>query len=328
MPAGPSYSFTPSGTVDYYGNPYHGAGTIPGAQQGGLMSILGYPGTRASVTGQPGPSGGSVQGAATGPAPAPAPAVASPDDLSFLSDQEAQLRALLGRTDTALNQGLTRNEDAYNTEVGNATTDKNRQVQGQTKAKLGAYDTINRNASTGYRSLAQIIGRASGTGSSAFRELLPDVIGKDTSSKRQAATNTFGENLSNIDTSFESVINDLLKQKKANEEDVRGGVEAQRQSINDQLARVAAQEALAKGGGYAEVKAAQSPFQEAINKSRDLVEGLFNTFRTPFTPPTVNPNLATYQTDRSVVNAQSSPDGGDATNPYAALLRKRLKGIA
>lgn len=250
----------------------------------------------------------------------------SADDISFLEDQAAQLRALLGRTDTGLSQGLTQNQDQYDQQVGGATADRAKQVVGQNTAKLGAYNQIDRNAGNGYRSLAQIIGRASGTGSSAFRDLLPNVIGKDTSSKRQAATTTYGTNLSNIDDSFQNVLADLLRQRKTNEESLRSGIETRRQDINGQLATNAGQTATAKGGGYAAVKAAQGPFQAAIDNSRNQVESFFNQLRTPYTPQAISPNLAAYTTDRATINTQNQ--GGDTSNPYSSLLRKKLTGAA
>jgi hypothetical protein len=249
----------------------------------------------------------------------------SVEDISFLNDQANQLRALLGRTDTALNQGLTRNNDEYNRNVGDAQGSHDSQVQDQNTQKLKAYDTINRNAGNSYHSLASIIGRAAGTGSSAFQELLPDVVGKDTSSKRQDVTNTNGQNISKIDTSFADVLADLLRQKKDNENTLRSGVETQRQDINGKLATNAGQVAQAKGGGFAAVKAAQTPFQAAIDNSRNAVESFFDTFRTPYTPKAVQANLADYTTDRSSVNAKTDP-AVDPTNPYSAILRKRLQG--
>jgi hypothetical protein len=269
--------------------------------------------------------GGDVLGDSTGPSGGGA-APTNPDDIAFLGDQAAQLRSLLGRTDTALSQGLTSNQDQYNQALGNATTQKDQQVQGQNQAKLSAYNTINQNAGNAYRSLAQIIGRAAGTGSSAFQDLLPNVIGKDTSSKRQAATDTYGQNLSNIDTSFNSTLADLLQQKKANEERLRSGIESQRQNIEGELATNAGQAAQAKGGGYAAVKAAQSPFQRQIENSRNAVESFFNQFRTPYTAQAQNPNLAAYTTDRTAINAGNQ--GQDTSDPYAAILRKRILGTA
>jgi hypothetical protein len=153
--------------------------------------------------------------------------------------------------------------------------------------------------------------------------LLPNVIGKDTSSKRFDTTNTYGQNLSNIDTSFEGVLADLLKQKKANEESVRTGVEGQKQDLNSKLAEVASKRAQARGGGFAQVQAARAPFDQAIENSRNTVESFFNQFRTPYQAQAINPNLAAYQVDRSAVNAPGQ--GGSADNPYASLLRKKLQ---
>lgn len=260
-------------------------------------------------------------------------------DMAFLDDQANQLRDLLGRTDVGLNQGLTRNNDEYNTQVGQANNSRDQQLAAygdqrvqQNRGKLDSYNTVNKNAGNGYRSLAQLIGRASGTGSSAFRELLPDVVGKDISSKRQDITDTYGQNLQGIDKaekqyglSFESVLADLMKQKRDNENNLRSGIEGQRQGINAQLAQTEGQKAQARGGNYAAVKAAQQPFQQAINSSRDQVQNFFDQYRTPYTARqavAAAPELSQYQIDRSNVNAQAQP-GVDPNNPYASLLRRR-----
>lgn len=319
-----------------------------------LLTGRNQPGLAAPIFSYNNASGG-LQGAATEAAPtysAPsggggtsAAAQGTADDIAYLNDQASQLRALLGRTDTGLSQGLAKNEDQYNSQVGGANADKERQYAnyadqrvGQNQNKLSTYDTINKNAGNGYRSLAQIIGRASGTGSSAFQDLLPDVVGKDTSSKRQAATDTFGRNLQGIDKaqgqydiSFGDVLSDLVRQKKANEDSLRTGIEGERQGINNQLSQNAGQVAQAQGGGYAAVKAAQAPYQAAIDNSRNNVESFFNTFRSQYTPKqavAATPELSAYNTDRSNVNANGDSQPGDPTNPYSQLLRKRLQGAA
>lgn len=268
----------------------------------------------------------------------------STSDLAYLDDQQRQLRDLLARTDTGLSQGLVNNEDEYNRNLGQSNADKERQYANyadqrvtQNQGKLDSYDTINKNASNGFRSLAQLIGRASGTGSSAFRDLLPNVIGTDISSKRGQANDTYGENLQGIDKaqnqydiSFADVLDDLLRQKKSNENTLRSGIETQRQDLNSKLGTVAGQRAQALGGGYDQVKAAQQPFQDSINNSRNQVESFFNQFRSAYTPKqavATAPELSNYTTDRSVINAQNQ-GATDATNPYAQLLRKRLTGQA
>lgn len=244
-------------------------------------------------------------------------------DLAFLASQANDLRSLLGSLGTAEAQGLQRSEDSYNEGVGGATKDRDTQVQGQNEAKVGAYGTIDRNANRGYRSLAQIIGRASGTGSSAFQELLPDVVGKDTSAKRFDATKNYDTNLSKISTSFEDVLADLMKQKKTNEESLRTGIEGKRQALNAQLGQIEGQAEQARGGGYEAVRIAQEPYKAAIENSRNTVEGFFNQYRTPYTPKAIQATVNPYNTDRAAINA--GQQGGDASNPYASLLRRKLQ---
>lgn len=238
-----------------------------------------------------------------------------------------QLRSLLASVDSTLGQGLTKNEDQYNQQVGNANTSRTQALAGygdqrvsQNQAKQSAYDTINQNANTGYNSLAQLIGRAAGTGSSAFQQLLPNVVGKDTSSKHQAATDTYGQNLAGIDKAqnqydinFQNTLQDLMNQKRQNEGNLQTGAEQQRLGLRQQFAT--------------------SP-QQAINNtdnSRNAVQSFFDQFRTPYASPaqTVapNPDMAAYNVDRSAVNAQQQ-GGVDPTNPYSQLLRKKLTGAA
>jgi hypothetical protein len=262
---------------------------------------------------------------------------------AYLDDQANQLRDLLARTGTYLSQGNEKIASEYNKELGNANLDKEKQLTNygdqrtaQNQNKVSTYGTINKNANNGYRSLAQIIGRASGVGSSAYLEALPNAVGTDTSSKRRAATETFGKNLQGIDksqneylSSFEQVLQDLLDQKKANEEQLASGVETQRQGINSQLATNAATKAQNAGGGYAAVQAAIAPYSQAIQNSRNAVDTFFNQFKPSYTPQkaaAATPELAAYTTDRSAVNA--GQQGVDPTNPYAQLLRKKLQGQA
>jgi len=267
---------------------------------------------------------------------------ASAADIAYLDNQAQQLRDLLARTDTGLNQGLTQNQDEYDRQLGGANASKALQYANyedqrvaQNQGKLNTYETINKNANNGYRSLAQIIGRAAGTASSAFRESLPSVIGSDTSTKRSTANQTYGSNLQGIDKaqgqydiSFADVLDDLLRQKKTNESTLRSGIEGQRQTLNSQLGTVEGQKVQARGGGAAQIRAAQQPFQDSINNSRNQVESFFNQFRTAYTPKAAvaaTPELAGYTADRSVINAQNQ-GVVDASNPYAALLRKKQAG--
>lgn len=325
------------------GNVYNqqsdGTATNQGAFLGG--SDAGYEAQYASGQGTriADPSAGSGGGGGGG-GRAVASTQGSQDDLAFLSDTANQLNALLGRADTGLAQGLTRSQDEYDRQVGGANAEKaqtyekfaNQRVE-QNQGKQTAQTTNNINAGQGYRNLAQIIGRKAGTGSSAFRDLLPNVVGKDLSSKQRNTSETFGKNLQGIDKaqgqydiSFEGVLQDLLRQKKTNEETLRTNIEQQKQGIQAQLADNAGKQAAARGGGYAERRVASQPYLDAINNSRNTVESFFNQFRTPYTAQKAvytAPELSGYTTDRAVINAGQG--AGDPSNPYAEILRKKLR---
>jgi len=260
------------------------------------------------------------------------------DTIASYDDQSNQLRGLLGRTERGLADGLTQLEDDYQGEVGFQGGQQERANAGytdqrntNTQTKQTNYDTINKGGNRGYRSLASIIGRASGTGSSAFRDMLPNVVGQDMSGKRSAANETYGKNAQGIDKaqgetelSFANILADLAKQRKKGEGDLRTDIATQQQDINGQLANVAGQRAVAAGGGYAQAKAAADPYQRAITNSQNTVEGYFNQYRTPYqrTAATVaTPELSQYTADRSNINngGQNPVD----SNPYAELLKRK-----
>jgi hypothetical protein len=259
----------------------------------------------------------------------------SSSDQAYISSQLDNLNSLLGRTQTGLDQGLSTLNNSYQSNVNQQQNQENQALQDygdkriQTnKDKLGAYNTINQNANNGYRSLAQLIGRSAGSGSSAFQDLLPDVVGKDTSSKRGDANLTYANNLGNIDNaqkktelSFQGILSDLANQRAAQEQQLRTGVESQRQNILGQQQSLQAQQGNAAGA---------RALQPAIENSRNAVESFFNQFQPTITAQQAAiaaPDLSQYTTDRSVVNAQNQGIS-DPTNPYADILRKKLQDQA
>lgn len=306
----------------------HDTGGVP------FVQVSGAP-VKTSVKGQPNsPSSSPNSAPAANPDPYTAGAAggASAADQVAVQSGLANLNDLLGRTDTGLAQGLEGLNDSYQSNLNQQQNQENQALQDygdqrtQTnKDKLGAYDTINKNANNGYRSLAQIIGRASGTGSSAFQDLLPDVVGRDTSSKRGDANQTYATNLGNIDTaqkktenSFANILADLANQRNAQEQQLRTGVEQQKQSILGQ------QQQLQSQAGNA---GAANALQPQIENSRNAVESFFNQFKPTITPQQAAiaaPDLSQYSVDRSNVNAQQQ-GAPDPTNPYADILRKKLQ---
>lgn len=251
----------------------------------------------------------------------------SPADISYLQSIKQQYLDQQGQLGTTLEQGNRTINDQYNKGVSDTNFDKTKQSQAQTATKGENYSKINNAANRGYNSLASILGRASGTGSSVFQQLLPNVIGKDISSKRTEANTVYGKNMSNIDSSFASVLQDLADQKRKNEEDLYTGIGDQRTKLASQIGGVEGQLAYSGGGDLAAVRAAQAPYEAQARQSQLDVNGLFDKYFKPFTPKAAAPELSNYTMDRSQINA-GNQGTADASNPYAALLRRKLQGQA
>lgn len=251
----------------------------------------------------------------------------TPADIAYLQGIKQQYLDQLGGLDTKLAQGNKTIADQYGKEVDSTNFDKTKRSQEQTGIKGENYSKINNAANRGYNSLASILGRASGTGSSAFQHLLPNIIGKDISSKRTEANNVYGKNMSNIDSSFAEVLADLADQKRKNEEDLYTGIGDTRTSINSKLGGIEGQLAYSGGGDLAAIRAAQAPYEAQARESQANVDSLFDKYFKPFTPKVAAPALSNYTMDRSVINA-GNQGTQDASNPYAALLRKKLQGMA
>lgn len=280
----------------------------------------------------PAPKGQPNTPAAPAPDPYTADSAQSAAEAATYNSSANNLNDLLGRLDPGLAQGLQGLNDSYQGNVNQQQNQENQALQDYSdqrvqtnKDKLGAYDTINKNANNGYRSLAQIIGRSAGTGSSAFQDLLPDVVGRDTSSKRGDANQTYATNSGNIDTaqkktenSFASILADLANQRNSQEQQLRTGVEQQRQGLVGQQQQLEAQRGNASG---------VNALQGQIDNSRNAVQSFFDQFKPTITAQqaaVAAPDLSQYSVDRSNVNAANS-GAADPNNPYADILRKKLQ---
>lgn len=263
---------------------------------------------------------------------------ASAADLAYLDDQEGLLRGLLSRTGAALTQGLTQLDDDYGRERGrteqqraDATADYAVRREDTTRDKGSALDNIDTNARMLANMVRGIIGRASGSGSSAYQLAAPDAVARDASLDRSEVQDTFGRNFRDLDTgekrmnsSFEDLLADLFSQRQDKERGLREGVLSQEQSILGNLADVARSKAAARGGGYGDVRAATAPLQGEIASRQGAIDELFNKYRTPFTTKAVDtqaPTLSDYRVDRAAVGGATSP-GSQQYSPYSQFLRK------
>lgn len=262
---------------------------------------------------------------------------ANQQDLQYLNDQEGRTRKLFDYTKNALNNGLTNLGDSYNRERSSANQQRSRalenfQVQREdtTRGKQKALGQVDTNARTLSDSLRRILGLASGSGSSAFQLAAPNAVSRQASQQRTGVQETFGRNFRDLEvsegrakTDFDSLLENLTRQRNDKESQLRQGVLEQEQGINETLADIARQRALLQGGGYSQVQSAQAPFTNAIDSRQSQIDALFGQFRNPqlsVDPVSVQaPNLRDYVTDRAKINVQNQ--GGGQYAPYRQFLR-------
>lgn len=264
----------------------------------------------------------------------------NPDDLAYLEDKEGLLRKLLARSGTLLDQGLTRLGDSFDRETGRVNTQQaetkagyGTQREDTTKQKLSAVNQVNTNARTLSDSLRRILGLASGTASSAYRFAAPQAVARNASISRTGVNETYGRNFRNIDESerksdlsFQEVLEDLARQRREKEEDLRGGVLESEQQTLANLADVARQKALLLGGGYDQVRAATAPLQGQIDERQSRLDQLFNRFRNPYTPKQAvvdRPELGDYTVDRAAISGQAEGQGQYSPYDYLSYLKRR-----
>jgi len=289
------------------------------------MGTVGGSGNDSPITSNPQYTGGSTGSGGTA-------STYNPQDIAYLDDQMARLRSQHGSADTALNNGLTQLQDSYGREVQGANTRQNQTMQDfttketdTTRAKDSALTRTNENARTLAEGLRRRLGLASGSGSSAFQFAAPGAVAKMATENRTGVLENFGANFRDLNTSrdrvksqYEEMLADLESQRKTREGDFRSGILERKSQIDDSLADVARQKALALGGGYNQVKTAMSPFVSQIDSRQAEIDGLFNKFRTPFTQKAIDtsmPTLRDYMVDKANIGA-GQPGPQDPTAPY------------
>lgn len=265
------------------------------------------------------------------------------EDNSFLNDQEGQLRALLGRADTSLGQGITNLNNSYNASRTNATEDQNRTLrdygvkrEDTIRDKQSSIGKVNTNARTLSNSVRSIIGRASGSGSSAFQLAAPNAVSREASGQRTNVLETFGRNFRNLDTAendakfkYDKLLKDLEAQRGQREYDLRAGIDSQKNALSEKLANVAGERARVNGGGYGAVRTAQQPYQNEINTRQSELDRLFTQFNPTISYAPVDvqkPELSPYTVDRAAIGANQA-QGADQYSPYSQFLKKRQEQV-
>ncbi len=215
------------------------------------------------------------------------------EERAYLDQQEGLLRQLFGRADTTLNQGLSNLTDTYNRTKGDADTDQSRRTrdfgikqQDTERGKDQAINRVNDNARTLSNSVRRRLGLAAGNSSALG--VADNAVAREASGDRTNVLESFGQNFRGIDLArkdteddFTRFMRDLDIQKGSKEQQLRTGVEQEKQSVNERLAEIARQRSSLQGGGFSQQTAAQQPYLNAVNEGNSRIDGLFEQFRTP-----------------------------------------------
>lgn len=268
---------------------------------------------------------------------APAAPAYSQEDLAYLDDQRGTLERQLGRTDSTLANALDAINQNYNKELSGANTTRGRnledfdtktQVSEQGRGReLGKVDTSARMLAD---SLRQRLGLASGSGSSAYQIAAPRAVQRQASDQRTDVLTDYSANFKALDTDkrrseedFNSLLNELNLQRQAKEGGTRGDIEQQRNSIRENLGRVAGQRQQLLGGGYNGVRSAMAPYQSQIAQGESLIDSIYNKYAAKYNvkPLTVNnTQLRDYAVDKAAVRDNAATGGNNEYAPYKPYL--------
>jgi hypothetical protein len=263
----------------------------------------------------------------------------SQEDLAYLDNQKGVLERQLGRTDSTLANALDAILQNYNKELSGANTTRGRNLEDfDTKTQisesgrgreLGKVDTSARMLAD---SLRQRLGLASGSGSSAYQITAPRAVQRQASEQRTGVLQDYSANFKALDTDkrraeedYNSLLQDLNTQRTVKEGGTRSDIENQRNSIRENLGRVAGQRQQLLGGGYNGVRAAMSPYEQQIAQGESLIDGIYNKYAAKYNvkPLTVNnTQLRDYAVDKAAVrDNQATGNQGDYA-PYKPYVKE------
>jgi len=268
-------------------------------------------------------------------------------NIGSLDSQIANLRGTLGTADTTLSSGLKNILDDYTkqrtaADLANtrATEDFNTTTQNDNTNHAQAIDGVNTKARTLANSVRQMIGNAGGSGSSAYQIAAPDAVARQANLQSQDINNNFGQNMTALTTAKQRQdqnhtldMANLADTLTKNQNNLRTGIENEKQTINGELADFAAQRAAYAGGGVAGANAAAKPFTDQAAVAGTAIKGIADGYTSPFatfTPHTVAaPTLRDYVTGQQSVSADPNATSNGAApattptyNPLASWLKQ------
>lgn len=281
-------------------------------------------GTRDITTGR---SYGTGEGAQAAPA-------YDANELRALDQQKSLYERLLESAKGTLAAGLNSLADSYNLNLNRTNQDRSRALQNYSDqrnevetSREKALNNVGDNSRTARNSLMRVLGMASG-GGSAF-DMADSAVAREATKNRSNVLDSYTSNVTNLGkaeedakTQFQRILEDLGTQKKSREGELRSGVLTQQQTIEAQLAQLAADRARLLGGDQF---AAAEPYRQNYLNYQNQIDQIPGQFRTAvdYNPASLQqPTLKDYLVDRASIGGQAQ---GQQTqySPYANFLRKQ-----
>lgn len=255
--------------------------------------------------------------------------------LAQMADQEGLLRSYLGNLGNTLNQGVSQINDDFTRQNSRGQEDKaaafgkfDMQTEDNNRNKSNQMNQVNQNANTLSKQVRQTIGRASGSGSSAYQLTAPGAVANEVTDQREDVQDTFAGNFRQLkvarddtDREFSRYFDDLNRSKAEKEKGLREGVEQENMDVQGKLADIARNRAAIQGGDVNAIRAAGQPYQADIANRQNTINSLFEKYRSPIQAQAARvaaPSLADYA-GRDVGVSRQQVLASDPTNP---LLRR------
>jgi len=235
-------------------------------------------------------------------------------------DQISNLDKLLGFAATKRQQGMQGIEDQYNQTRGQQEQIFNNQRTQNTQNQEKGYNEVGNFANTSNNNLQRLLQGANAGRSSVGQVLAPYMVGRAADTRRQAVTNTAGENAANIDTTATTTFQDLQNQRKKNLSDYENSIGNTQQELEQQKIDAIRARDMANGQTYAQTIANTQGLTNSMDSRRNALADLFNKYKPDYSVAKA-PELSTYQVDPAQIKAGQNTPG--ASDFYLNQLKKR-----
>lgn len=289
-----------------------------------------------SLTGGGASGGGSGSGVTVG--------VNDPATLAAYDQQIAQYNQAINALPTQLQGSDNQIQSAYTTALNQLLGAKNQATAGYGTATTGNQqqyvtnkNAIGTNAGQSLNGLERLLGSRGAGGSSTALFGAPQAVAQQASQQRAGASQTYGGNQSNLDTSYNNYLtqnsndqNSIGSQRDQNLNAAQQAIASSNAGLQQQLATLQAQKAAATGGNPTSAAApylasAANYLQSAGNLGLNTFTPQYNT--AAYSAPTaasytVNPfaTPTTQNTNQGILNNTVSP-------ALSSLLKPKLSGV-